>query len=423
MDLELVTVGTELLLGFTVDTNAAELGLALAEVGARVVRRTTVPDQQQAIETAVADALVRTGFVIITGGLGPTRDDVTKRAVAGIFGSPLVLDREYLETLRARFEKLGRGPMPEANRSQAEIPRGAVVLPNRRGTAPGLWLAGEPGIAVLLPGIPREMRGLLEREVLPRIVGRLRGAGGGAPPVTRSRTLRTTGVPESHLAELLESAEGALDRVSLAYLPSTDGVDLRLTAWQLPPDDADRVLERAAASLANALGRNLYGEGDVMLAEVVLDALRRRNLRLAVAESCTGGMLGARLTSVAGASEVFAGAVVCYENASKIRDLGLPPEMIEGAGAVSDPVARAMARGVQRRFAVETAVAITGVAGPGGGTEEKPVGTVWLAVCVGNRETSRKIWVPGGRAVVRERATQAGLDLLRRTLLEEYPDV
>jgi nicotinamide-nucleotide amidase len=415
MDLELVTIGTELLLGFTVDSNAADIARALAPAGARVLRRTTVPDQGDAIAAAVREALARTGFVITSGGLGPTRDDVSKHAIAALFGMPLELDQGYLAQLRERFEKLGRGPMPESNRTQAEVPRGATVLPNRWGTAPGLWLEGPLGVAVLLPGVPREARGLLEHEVLPRIRERMARAH-GATVVTRSRTLRTTGIGESAIADRIGALEERIAPVTLAYLPGTDGVDLRLTAWGLPPAEAERLLARAAETLTPSLGAHYYGDDDCDLAALVLERLEQRAVKLAVAESCTGGFLGERITAVPGASRTFVGGVVAYANEVKVSELGVPEALIAQHGAVSEPVVRAMAEGAARRFRTGATLAVTGIAGPTGGTAEKPVGTVWLAACLDGRCESAQRRLVGGREDVRRRAAQAALDLLRRML-------
>lgn len=413
MDLEVVTVGTELLLGFTLDTNAADIARSLAAIGARVVRRTTVGDDAEAIKQAVSDGLHRAGFVIVTGGLGPTRDDMTKRAVADLYQAPLELDEDYLRVLEQRFALLGRGPMPATNRTQAEVPRGALVLPNRRGTAPGLWIDGASGSTVLLPGIPQEMRALMEREVIPRLE-QLAGDAEGATTVTLSRTLRTTGVSESKLAEQIGSLGETFDRVSLAYLPGLDGVDLRLTAWHMTGKDAERALGHAVRLLRPVLGRNLYGEADVQLAAVVVHQLRESGYRMATAESCTGGLIGARITAVPGSSEVYVGGVVCYANESKVRDLGVADQLLQEHGAVSEPVVRAMAEGVCHRFGTEVGLAITGIAGPSGGSAEKPRGTVWIAAKRQGRIESVGRWFPGGRDEVRQRAAQAALDLVRR---------
>jgi nicotinamide-nucleotide amidase len=415
MDLEVVTVGTELLLGFTLDSNAPDISRALGSIGVRVVRRSTVADDPVAIQGAVSEALERTGFVIITGGLGPTKDDMTKKAVAEIFHAPLDIDTQYLATLRERFARLGRGPMPASNRTQAEVPQGSVVLANRRGTAPGLWLDGAQGTAVLLPGIPREMNGIMEQEVIPRIREHLLQVGAGAL-VTKSRTLRTTGISESRLADQLESTAAFLDKVSLAYLPTVFGVDLRLTAWQLPPGEVEAVLEQGVKLILAGLGRDYYGEGDIDLAAVVLGRLRHENLRCSTAESCTGGLVGARMTAVPGSSEVFAGGVVAYSNESKVRELGVSASVIREHGAVSEPVARQMVDGICERFETEAGIAVTGIAGPGGGSPEKPVGTVWIAARVGEVQRSLQGWFPGGREAVRQRCAQAALDLIRRLL-------
>jgi nicotinamide-nucleotide amidase len=417
MDLELVTIGTELLLGFTIDSNAAEIARALASVGARVVRRTTVGDDAAAITAAVRDALRRTGFVVATGGLGPTRDDITKRAVADLFGAPLVTDEAYLDQLRERFQRMGRGPMPEANRTQAEVPRGAVVLPNRWGTAPGLWLEGATGVVVLLPGVPREMRGLLEQDVVPRIQDRVTRLG-GVSTVTLSRTLRTTGVAESALADRIGPLEDRLAPATLAYLPGVDGVDLRLTAWSLKRSDAERVLRDAAEIVRPTLGAHCYGEDSCDLAAVVLERLEQRGATLAVAESCTGGLLGERITAVPGASRTFVGGVVAYANGAKTSELGVPDALIQAHGAVSEPVVRAMAEAAARRFGATAGLAVTGIAGPGGGTPEKPVGTVWLAAVLNGRCESALRRFGGDREDVRRRSAQGALDLLRRMLEE-----
>jgi nicotinamide-nucleotide amidase len=414
---EVVTIGTELLLGYTVDTNGAELGRALAAAGVEVVRRTAVADRPEAIRAAVAEALERTGFVLTTGGLGPTRDDMTKAVVAELFGRRLVLDPELVAGLEARFRRLGR-PMPAINRTQAEVPEGASVLPNPRGTAPGLWLEDGTGrVAVLLPGVPHEMRGLLAEQVLPRLVARA-GAGPGGARVVRSRAVRTTGVPESVLAERVGPIESELAPLTLAYLPSPDGVDLRVTAWGLEAEEAERRLAAAVARLRAAVGSDCYGDDDADLAAIVLERLRRERRRLGVAESCTGGMLSARITAIPGSSEVFVGGVVAYADAVKTAALQVPLEVLQAHGAVSEATVVAMAEGAQRVFAADCAMAVTGIAGPGGGSPEKPVGTVWLAARVHATTRAVRRLFPGDRDAIRRRAAQAALDLLRRLLAE-----
>lgn len=415
MNLELVTIGTELLLGLTVDTNAADLGRALAGAGAEITRRTTVADRPEAIRTAVAEALERVGFVVTTGGLGPTQDDMTKTVVAELFGKPLVLVPELLAGLEARFQRMGRR-MAALNRTQAEVPEGATVLPNPRGTAPGLWVEDERGrVVVLLPGVPREMRGLLVEEVLPRLVQR-QGAAGVERGVVLSRTVRTTGVPESTLAERIGPIEPEIRPLTLAYLPSVDGVDLRITAWGLGQPEAEQRLATVVERLKAAIGDRCYGEDGADLAAVVLEGLRRGRHRLGVAESCTGGMVAERITNVAGASATFIGAVVAYADVIKTAALKVPLEVLEAHGAASEETVRAMAEGAQRLFSADTALAVTGIAGPEGGSPETPVGTVWLAARVHTTTRAVKRLFPGDRDEIRRRSAQAALDLLRGLL-------
>jgi len=408
---EVVTIGTELLLGQILDTNAAELGRALAAAGVEVVRHSSVADRPEVIRAAVTDALERTGFVITTGGLGPTRDDMTKREVAAVFGKALALDETVLRSLEDRFRRLGRA-MPAVNRTQAEVPEGATVLPNPRGTAPGLWVEAEARVVVMLPGVPSEMRGLLAEEVLPRLAARSSGR------VVRSRSVRTTGMAESALAERVGAIEEEIAPLTLAYLPSVEGVDLRVTAWGLHEAEAERRLAQVAARLRERAGEHAYGADGADLAAVVLDQLRARKARLVVAESCTGGLLGGRITAVPGASSVFIGGVVAYDDVVKSGMLDVPPELLEQYGAVSEQVVSAMAEGVQRQFAVDAALAITGIAGPTGGTPEKPVGTVWLAARFGAQTRALKRIFPGDRGEIRARSAQAALDLLRRVLAD-----
>lgn len=415
LPVEIVTIGTELLLGFTVDTNSAHIGRSLANIGVRVARRTAVGDTPDEIREAVDAALTRTGMVITTGGLGPTRDDISKHAIAELLGTPLEFNEAVWQELVARWQRLGR-TIAESNRSQAMVPAGGTVLPNRWGTAPGLWLEGPRGVVILLPGVPTEMRNLLEHEVMPRLATR------GGRGVIRSRMLRTAGIPESVLGEKVGDLEESFAPLSLAYLPDVAGVDLRLTAWNLDRDEADTRLEAAAAALRERVGAWIYGEGDDDLAAVVLHELAAREEHLAVAESCTGGMLGARLTAISGSSASFRGGVVAYADGAKAMMLGVPPADIAKHGAVSAPVAEAMARGAADQLGADVAVAITGIAGPTGGTEEKPVGTVWFGFsCRGVVDSARVIF-PGTRDEIRARAVQAALvGVLRRVRGEAVP--
>lgn len=406
MAIELLTIGTELLLGFTVDSNAAEIGRALSGAGIRVTRKASVGDTGDAILAGVQEALGRTGAVLCTGGLGPTADDITKKVVADLYGWPLEFHDAIWQHLLERFARFGRKPA-EKNRSQAEVPRGAVVLPNRWGTAPGLWFEGPPGLVILLPGVPSEMRGLLHHEVLPRLASR------AGNTVIRSRALRTTGVPESTLAERITGIEEIVAPLSLAYLPGVMGVDLRLTAWNLPADEADQRLARGIGEIRARAAEWIYGEDDADLAAVVLDLARRRGWKIATAESCTGGGLGERLTNIPGSSEVFLGGVVAYDNAVKEGLLDVPPALFAEHGAVSEPVAAAMVRGITRRLGAELGISVTGIAGPGGGTPDKPVGLVYIGTAVKGTVTVTRSLFVGDRGEIRARAAQVALNRLR----------
>lgn len=415
---ELITVGDELLLGFTVDTNAAHISRALAERGIEVSRRTTVGDRASEIASAVQDAIERTGAVITTGGLGPTGDDLTKPAIARLFKREMRFDASIAAELERRWRsRFPTSAFPTTNRAQAEIPEGARILVNRHGTAPGIWLEDDRARWVaMLPGVPREMRGMLAEELLPALESRF----GLATAAIRSRTLRTTGIAESAIAEmlgdhLLTDTKEAEKHLALAYLPGVAGVDLRITARGVSAERADVLLAEAIQRLRERVGVYAYTADDTDLAAVVLDVCRRIGLTLAVAESCTGGMLGERITSVPGSSDVFLGGVIAYHNEIKRSALGVRQEDLDRFGAVSEPVALQMAEGVSRQTGADVGVSVTGIAGPGGGTAEKPVGLVWIAVHWTDSK-ARPFHLIGDREEIRQRAVQAALEQVRRTL-------
>jgi nicotinamide-nucleotide amidase len=414
MHIEVVTIGDELLLGFTIDTNAAHLARTLAAEGVEITRRTTVGDTADSIAAAVGEGLDRAGAVITTGGLGPTSDDLTKPSIAALFGRGMVLDEKHLAWMEERFTRLFQRPMPAANRQQAMLPEGARKLRNNHGSAPGIWLEDDRGRWVaMLPGVPREMRGMLGDTLLPLIRERI----GGHRRVVSSRTLRTTGIGESFIADRVASLEEGVGDVGLAYLPNAEGTDLRVTVRGAPPEDAARRLAAAAERLRTVVGDAVYGEDGADLAAVVLDLCRENGITVGVAESCTGGLLGARLTAIPGSSDVVVGGVIAYSNALKISLLGVPSTALAEQGAVSEPVVRAMASGARTATGASIGVAITGIAGPGGGTEEKPVGTVWIASDLAGDVESRRLRLIGDRAEVRQRAAQAALEMVRRRVL------
>jgi nicotinamide-nucleotide amidase len=418
LQVELITIGDELLLGFTIDTNAAHISRTLAASGVDVVRRTTVGDEAEKIAVAVHEALDRTGAVITTGGLGPTSDDLTKPAIAKIFGREMKLDEEIAAKIEERWKaRFPNSRFPATNRMQAEIPEGARILTNRHGTAPGIWLEDERGRWVaMLPGVPREMRGMLAEELLPAIRSRAEGQ----ENVVLSGTLRTTGIAESAIADLLgpnflgESGT-ELGSLPLAYLPGVAGVDLRVTVKGLPRPRAETMIREAILKLKGRVSAYAYGEDDADLAAVVLEKCRASNLKLAVAESCTGGLLGERLTNIPGSSDVFLGGIIAYHNDVKRNLLGVPAEDIERHGAVSEAVAIQMATGVREKLDADVGVSVTGIAGPDGGTTEKPVGLVWIAVHA-SEVRARRFHVGGDRAEIRQRAAQAALEMVRRAL-------
>jgi len=410
----LVAVGNELLYGQTVDTNAAWLGRSLAAMGVELRRKFTVADVREEIQKAVRAALEGADVVLVSGGLGPTRDDLTKEAVASLLGLGVHLDEALLAALAERFRARGYDKLPAPNRTQAEVPDGALVLRNDHGTAPGLGMETDGRLVVLLPGVPRELRGIFEGDLSAllrrRFADRLQ-------PV-HHRVIHTTGVAESRLAELVEPLLPTdMGPVGLAFLPDLRGVDLRLSAKGVDEAEAEAWLDRIEQALEPAVGKWRFEaeSGDVV--ESLQAELLARGMTVATAESCTGGLVAKRITDRAGSSEVFVGGVVAYSNSVKVAELGVRPEDLERHGAVSEPVARQMAKGVKERFGASAGIAITGIAGPGGGSPEKPVGTVWLAIAVGDSIEARLINLPGDRTAVRERAAQAALGWLYRRIV------
>jgi nicotinamide-nucleotide amidase len=410
---EIVTIGDELLLGLTIDTNGAWLARELGTMGVTVTRRASVPDDATAIVDALRDALRRTGAAITTGGLGPTADDLTKPAVAELFGRGLYFDEGQWERIREIWRSRRGTEPPDINRQQVMLPEGCVVLTNRHGTAPGVLLEdAERRWVAMLPGVPREMRGLWNEELKPLVAARLPA---GSAPI-RTVTVRTTGIAESALPERLRDAARGVGRLSLAYLPGQEGVDLRLTARDIPANDVDAELASGARLLRERVGSPVYAEEQTDLADVVLSLCRATRHTLSVAESCTGGLLGARITAIPGSSDVFLGGVIAYANEVKVGLLGVPEPLLREHGAVSEPVALAMAKGARLRTGATIGIGLTGIAGPGGATPGKPVGTVCFGFDVDGRHHHFSAQLIGDRAEVRFRATQAALDYVRRSL-------
>ena len=412
---EIVAVGTELLTPFRSDTNSLFLTARLNELGIVVCRKSIVGDRAADIADAVRSALARADLLVVCGGLGPTADDLTRETVAAAVGRPLKEDPAIVELLRARFDRRG-WTMPDNNRRQARVPSGAVVLDNPRGTAPGLWLEHRGRVIVLLPGPPRELEPMFRGLAQGRLAARATGAR------LHRRVLGVAGRGESHVEEraqpVCERWRQAEPRVETTVLASPGLVELHLSTRTDSESAAAEVLDGATRDLAAALGDHLFSTDGRSLSEVVRGMLAGGRLRVAVGESCTGGLVTARLVDAPGASACVGAGVVAYSDAVKRQVLGVSSELLEVHGAVSEPVALAMAVGARRVDGADVGVGVTGVAGPGGGTDAKPVGTVCIAVAgPGPAEAAKTVRLPGDRATVRAQTVRIALDLLRRALL------
>ncbi|MBC7188085.1 MAG: competence/damage-inducible protein A [Calditrichaeota bacterium] len=406
---ELVTVGDELLAGRLANGNAQFLARALREVGVVTQWMTTVGDDREQMRDAFARALGRAQVVVITGGLGPTPDDLTRQVVAELLGVPLVIDEEALAAIRARFAARGLRMSPN-NQRQAQIPQGATVLRNPLGTAPGFTFRWQGAIGFALPGVPAEMRAMVEQEVLPRV----QVLAGWWCVV--ERVLRTTGIPESALAERLSGVDEG-QAVRLAYQAGSIGVDVRLTAEGPERDACQRAVEHAAEMVRQKAGEFIYGTDDCRLEEAVGKLLSSAGKSIAVAESCTGGLVAHRLTNVSGSSAYFERGVVAYSNQAKVELLGVPEGLIARHGAVSPEVAVAMAEGIRRVARTDLGLSTTGIAGPTGGTPTKPVGLVYIGFSDGTQSVCKRGLFPFDRLANKERAATAALDMVRRYLL------
>ncbi len=424
MKAEIIAVGTELLMGHVVNTNAAEIAQMLAELGIGVYHQTVVGDNHDRLQAAVSAAADRVDLVVLTGGLGPTEDDLTRETVAEVLGLPLKRNEAWAHHLQELFVSRGwarRHAFPQNNFRQAMVPDGAELLPNSRGTAPGIFLTSRGTTFALVPGPPGEMRGLMREQVLPRLASLISEEGNEA--VLVSRVLRVIGVGESRAAELLKEILDNQTNPTIAPLAHLGEMTFRLTAHSTDRTEAERLIDEAAARIYDILGDAIYGEDDATLEEVVGRLLLERNMTAATAESCTGGLIGDRLTNVPGSSRYFLGGVVAYSNDVKVSHLGVSDEVILRDGAVSESVAAAMARGACAAFHSDVGIAVTGIAGPDGGSEEKPVGLTWIAVAApapegGPAVTCRRYHFPGDRREIKERAAHAALALAREVLRE-----
>jgi nicotinamide-nucleotide amidase len=406
MKAEIIAVGSELLTPDRIDTNSLFLTEELNKLGIEIVRKTVVGDDRALMLEAFRDAVNRVPLTIASGGLGPTEDDLTRETVAELLGRGLVRSEAIVRYIEARFRSFGR-PMPDSNLRQAMVPEGAEPLDNPRGTAPGLWIEDRDRMIVLLPGPPRELKPLFREQVLPRLLRRVSNVR------MFHRELRVTGLGESHVDSLAGPVYTRYPEVQTTVLASPGEVQIHLRMWTEDAVHAESTFADIERALDLALTDRIFSRDGSPLEVVVAHELLKQNSTIAAAESCTGGLFAERLTTIAGSSAYFLGGVVCYSNEMKTAWADVPPELIATKGAVSAEVAIALAEGIRRRVGSTLGVGITGIAGPGGGSEEKPVGTVHvgLASAAGVRE--RALRLPGDREMVRMQASQAALDMVR----------
>ena len=406
MKAEIIAVGSELLTPDRIDTNSLFLTEELNKIGIEIVRKTVVGDDRALLLEAFRDAVNRVPLTIASGGLGPTEDDLTRETVAELLGRRLVRNDAIVRHIEARFRSFGR-LMPDTNLRQAMVPEGGEPLDNPRGTAPGLWIEDRDRIIALLPGPPRELKPLFREQILPRLLRR----------VSRvrmfHRELRVTGLGESHVDSLAGPVYTRYPEVQTTVLASPGEVQIHLRIWTEDAAHAESTFDDIERGLDLALTDRIFSRDGSPLEVVVAHELLKQNATIAAAESCTGGLFAERLTTIAGSSAYFLGGVVCYSNEMKTAWADVPPELIATKGAVSPEVAVALAEGIRRRVGSTIGVGITGIAGPGGGSEEKPVGTVHLGLASASGVRERALRLPGDREMVRMQASQAALDMVR----------
>jgi nicotinamide-nucleotide amidase len=410
MNAEIIAVGSELLTPYRLDTNSLWLTDELNKIGIRVIQKTVVGDSREEMRSCFRHALDRADLIIASGGLGPTDDDRTRETVAELLGRKLHMNEAIVREIQERFRRFAR-TMPEINKRQAMVPEGATVLPNPRGTAPALWLEADGHIIVLLPGVPHELKSIFETEVRPRLAK----ISGDERLFTRD--LRTTGLGESDVETRVRPLYQLYPDTETTILAAPTGTQLHPRTWSRDAAKAEKLLDEITDRMALALGEHLYSTRGEALEEVVARVLTEYRATVAVAESCTGGMLAERLTKIPGSSSYFLGGVVCYSNELKTSLVGVPQSLIEAKGAVSSEVALALADGIRKRTGATLGVGVTGVAGPGGGTPEKPVGLVHIGLADEHGPRERAYRFPGDRERIRQFASQSALDAVRRYYL------
>ncbi len=412
MNAHILTIGDEILIGQTLNTNAAYIGEQLSNIQIEVKKTSVVRDNEDDILKEFKTCLDENDIVIVTGGLGPTHDDVTRKCVVKFFHTSLVKSDEVLDDLKSRFEKLGR-ELSKVNEDQALVPEIAEVIRNERGTAPGMWIKKDKKTFVVMPGVPFEMKAMMKDFILPNLIELL----SEEKVITLRDTLHTTGIPESLLYEKLGDLDELLDGAKLAFLPSQFGVKLRITVTDEDKELANNKMLEIEQKIRGKVGRFIFSRENELLEEVVARLLKERGLTISVAESCTGGNLSNLLTNISGSSSYFDRGVISYSNSAKVELLRVNEDNIASHGAVSLEVARQMAEGIKATSGTDIGISVTGIMGPTGATTDKPVGLVYIGLCDDKLCTAKKFMFGDDRLINKQRTTQAALDLIRRYLL------
>ena len=412
MKAQIISIGDELLIGQTVNTNASFIGEKISDLNIDVVKIGTIGDEEDIILKEFKNAYENSDLIIVTGGLGPTHDDITRSAVVKFFNTELVKNEEVLENIKNLFAKRGR-KLTQVNIDQSLVPKNAEVIKNSKGTAPGYWIENEGKFFVVMPGVPYEMKTMMSDFVSEK----LKEKTGIEQQITKRSILQTTGIPESYLFERLGNLDELLEGAKLAFLPSIYGVKLRLTVQESDEETAKNRLMEIEQKIRSKAGRFIFGKGEETLEEVVGKILKDRELKLAVAESCTGGLIASMITNISGSSAYFERGVVCYSNASKVEILKVDEDTIAEKGAVSQEVAMQMAEGIKSTSGSDIGLATTGIMGPTGATTDKPVGLVYIGYCDEKVCTAKKFMFGEERILNKQRTAQSALDLLRKNIL------
>ncbi len=411
MKAHIITIGDEILIGQTLNTNAAFIGEKLTNLQVRITSTSVVPDDEKIIMEEFKRAFTANDLVIVTGGLGPTHDDVTRKCVVQFFNSELIENEEVLNDIKKFFEARGR-VLSDINRSQALIPKIATPIRNSRGTAPGNWIEKKGKIFVSMPGVPYEMINMMERFVLPKIEEQLE-----RKTFIVTNNLLSTGIPESMLYDSLGDVDELLQGAKLAFLPNQFGVKMRITVECSTEKEAVNKQDEIEQKIRAKVGRFIYGKNDDTLESVIAKILIDRGLKIAVAESCTGGLINSRLTNISGSSQFLERGIVAYSNAAKVELLHVDEDCIQKNGAVSLEVARQLAEGVKAISGSDIGLSATGIMGPTGGSENKPVGLVYIGICDSNICTAKEFRFGDDRLLNKDRTSQAALEMLRKNLL------